>query len=277
MSDDDFRPGDYWEGRLSANLDLTTVGHAGLGSAYNAWLYRARYRALRRALAAAGITVAGRSVVEIGVGSGAYIGFWESQDVGALTGLDITRVSVESLAARYPEYTFAQCDIGHSLPGGIRRDYDLVTAFDVLFHIVDDSNFARAIGNLARLARPGGHVLVSDSLADRAWGPTRTEYHRTYAQYLAEMAKHGVCPVRIEPIFYTMTTTFAGSGGLARFTGATTRTAGRLAARPVTAWANEMIGGGLYAVDGLLARSGERGPSLNLLVARKDEADASAR
>jgi SAM-dependent methyltransferase len=274
MPDEDFRPEAYWEERLSANLDLTTVGHAGLGHAYNAWLYRARYRALRRALAAAGIDVSRRSVAEVGVGSGAYVGFWESQDIDSLTGLDITHVSVAALAERYPEYTFAQCDIGAALPDGIPRDHDIVTAFDVLFHIVDDANFARAIANLARLARPGGAILLSDSLADTPWGPTRTEYHRTYAHYLAEMAKHGLRPTHIEPIFYTMTTTFSGSGGLTRFTGMTRRIAGRLAARPVTAWANQALAGALYTADGLLARSGERGPSLNLLVARKDGADA---
>ena len=274
MPDGNFRPEAYWEERLSANLDLTTVGHAGLGGAYNAWLYRARYRALRRALAASGIDVSGGSVAEVGVGSGAYVGFWESRGICGLTGLDITHISVETLAERYPEYTFVQCDIGAALPDGIPHDHDLVTAFDVLFHIVDDAAFARAIANLASLARPEGCIVVSDSLADTPWGPTPTEYHRTHAHYLREMAKHGLRPIHIEPIFYTMTTTISGSDALARFTRMARRAAGRLAARPITAWVNHALAGALYAADGLLARGGERGPSLNLLVARKDSADA---
>ena len=55
MPEEELQAQSYWEERLSANLGLTTVGHAGLGYAYNAWLYRARYRALRRTLAVTGI------------------------------------------------------------------------------------------------------------------------------------------------------------------------------------------------------------------------------
>jgi SAM-dependent methyltransferase len=275
MPEDELHAESYWEERLSANLGLTTVGHAGLGYVYNAWLYRARYRALRRALFAAGIDAHGAAVAEVGVGSGAYVRFWRTRGIARLTGLDITRVSVESLTARYPEYTFLQCDIGMDLPDEAPRDHHLVTAFDVLFHIVDDGHFARAIANLTALARPGGRLLISDSLADRAWGPTSTEYHRTLEHYRRELAANGVRVLSVEPIFYTMTTTFAGNSALAGFTRRTTRAIGKLAARPSTAWANHLSGAALYAADSLLARSGKRGPSLNLLVAVKDGDDAA--
>ena len=276
MPEEELQAQSYWEERLSANLGLTTVGHAGLGYAYNAWLYRARYRALRRALAVAGIDARGAAVAEVGVGSGAYIPFWRAQGIRRLTGLDITSISVQTLAARYPEYAFVQCDIGPVLSAAAPRDHELVTAFDVLFHIVEDAHFARAIANLAGLARPRGHLLISDSLADRAWGPTHTEHHRTFDHYRDEMERNRLRVVAVEPIFYTMTTTFAGSPSLARFTRRTTRAIGKLAARPATAWANHLSGAALYAADGLLARSGERGPSLNLLVAVKDGDDAAA-
>jgi SAM-dependent methyltransferase len=276
VSDEEFQAQHYWEERLATNLGLTTVGHAGLGYAYNAWLYRARYRALRRALATTNVNVRDGAVAEVGVGSGAYIPFWQAQGIRHLTGFDITQVSADTLSVRYPEYAFYQCDIGATLPAAARRNHDLVTAFDVLFHIVDDASFANAIANLARLIRPGGHAVISDSLADRAWGPTRTEYHRTFEHYRGEMAKNGLSVAGIEPIFYTMTTTFAGAPVLARFTRRATRAIGKLAARPVTAWVNQMSGAALYLADGMLARSGERGPSLNLLVAVRDGGDAAA-
>ena len=34
-----YDPKEYWEHRLSKKLDLTTVGHSGLGYVYNHWLY----------------------------------------------------------------------------------------------------------------------------------------------------------------------------------------------------------------------------------------------
>jgi hypothetical protein len=80
--------------------------------------------------------------------------------------------------------------------------------------------------------------------------------------------------VGIEPVFITMTTTFSGSPRLAGFTGALNRVVAKANARPATAWANQILGAALYAADGLLARPGVRGPSLNLLIGRKDAGDA---
>jgi len=278
-----YRPQAYWEERLSGNLGLTTVGHSGLGRAYNEWLYRARFRAMRRALRAAGVEVRNKSLVEVGVGSGAWIPFWQSRGVAHLTGLDITSVSVRTLQDRYPGFAFEQVDIGGPLPSGLEARADLVTAFDVLFHITDDAAFAQAIANLADLLRPGGYVILSDGFADTPWGPIYHEYHRSYAQYRAEMEKHRLKRVHVEPIFFTMTTTLAGGDPpgvrwFARISSANLKVVARLAAHRVTAPANYVVGLVAYTMDGILCRIGQRrprpqgggGPSLNILIARKE-------
>ena len=49
------------------------------------------------------------------------------------------------------------------LPTG---DYDVVSAMDMLFHILDEDAYRRAIANLGALVRPGGHVVLTENLLD---------------------------------------------------------------------------------------------------------------
>ena len=57
-----------------------------------------------------------------------------------------------------------RADIGGP-PDQIARgaSFDAVSAFDVLFHIVDDAAYGRAFQNIASLLKPGGWFLWSDN------------------------------------------------------------------------------------------------------------------
>jgi SAM-dependent methyltransferase len=274
-----YRPEAYWEKRFSEKLDISSVGHSGLGYIYNGWLYRGRFRALRRALRKLNLDVFRKSVIEIGVGSGAYLPFWESLGVASITGLDITAASTTLLSQRFPvngvpRFRFVQGDICAAVPP-VEGERDIATAFDVLFHIVDPADFTRAIANLSRLTRPGGVAILSDGFCANPWGPFYHEYHRTYDDYCQELVQVGLEPFHLEPIFFTMTTTLCEPHTtyrrLASFTRATLQLVIKLAARRRTEWANHLIGSGLYAVDGILGRTGSNGPSLKLLFARRQD------
>lgn len=262
---------EYWERRLSKRLDLTTVGHSGLGGVFNGWLYRARDRALRRGLKAASIVASGVDMLEIGTGSGAWIPFWLAQGVHHLTGVDITLVSVTTLGKQYPRLDFVQCDIGQPAP--LAGSFDLITAFDTLFHITDDTAFSCAIANIASLLKPGGTAIISDSFCSDPFGPFATEYHRTRAHYLSELALNQLEPVHIEPIFFAMTTTLCkNTTSLRRLSKITARllwVVQRLAQRKQTEWLNHLIGGSLYGIDGVLGSALDNGPSLSLLFVRR--------
>lgn len=264
-------PQEYWERRLSKRLDLTTVGHSGLGSVYNGWLYRARARALHRALKVASVKTSGVDIAEIGVGSGAWIPYWLKQDTHRITGLDITSVSVTTLSMQYPQQNFIQCDIGQPVP--LVCVFDIVTAFDVLFHITDDSAFACAIANIAELLKAGGVAIISDSFCTQPYGPFTTEYHRTRDHFLHELAANGLEYIHFEPIFFTMTSTLcrdtAFTQGLSWLSARLLRVVSRFSRRRQTEWLNHLIGGSLCLVDGVLGSALDSGPSLNYLLARK--------
>src|SRR2546429_8633811 len=55
-------------------------------------------------------------------------------------------------------------DISDALLPSAREEYDFVSAFDVLFHIVEEERYEQAIRNVHALLRPGGLFLFSDLL-----------------------------------------------------------------------------------------------------------------
>lgn len=269
-------PAKYWEERLSKKLDLSTVGHIGLGYVYNNWLYKARYRALRRGIRTLDLRCEGKSLLDVGVGSGSWIPFWQPLGVFNLVGLDITSASVVALQKEYPQYTFIQGDICEALSIALADRFDFLTAFDVLFHITDDIAFSNAISNISELVKSGGWVILTDSFCEKPWGPTFKEYHRTWTHYAQQLQKVDLKPVHFESIFFTMTTTICACDVLygrllSQFTARMLRLVSILASRQQTEWINHLIGSFLYIADGALCRLSGTGPSLKILFARKGQ------
>jgi SAM-dependent methyltransferase len=80
-------------------------------------------------------------------------------------GLDIAQDAADYCRKQYPDGDFHTLDLTsdrwpiETLPAS---GFDLVTAIDVLYHLVDDRMFEAAIVNLASRVRPGGALLISD-------------------------------------------------------------------------------------------------------------------
>jgi SAM-dependent methyltransferase len=273
----EYNPKAYWEQRLSKNLDIATVGSLGLGCVYNYWLYKARFRAMERALAKLSLNLndSDKSLLEIGVGSGAWIPFWQRKGVSQITGLDITSASIRTLRERYPNFRFIQGDICSTLPFVQEGSFDLVTAFDVLFHVVEDVGFSNAVSNIARMVNRDGWVMISDSFCEKPWGPFYHEYHRSRDHYLGELGRTGLRAIHLEPIFFTMTSPICASeagyaGFLAQLTNSVLHLVSKLAAHKKTERFNHLIGCCLYLIDGAFGQVAKAGPSLKILFARKD-------
>ena len=153
----------YWEGRLANNYNLAGVGYLNLGINYNKWLYRVRKKVFCRVIRILDVDPAASKVLDIGSGTGFYVERWKDLGVSNLTGIDLTSVAVERLKKEYPEYSFYELDISSEFPAGTPSTFDLVSALDVLFHIVNDDLFERAIANIYNLCKRGGYFLLSDN------------------------------------------------------------------------------------------------------------------
>jgi SAM-dependent methyltransferase len=172
---------------------------------YNNWLYAVRRKILRRHLAGLPIDLSAANVLDIGSGTGFWLEQWKSLGVRSLKGTDIAAVAVERLRKAFPEIYIAQLDIAETLEGlGWSGSVDVVSAFDVLFHITDDDRFQKAIGNISGLLNRGGYLFFSDNFVH---GTARRSDHQVSRslKIIEEIVREsGLRIVRRAPMFVLM-------------------------------------------------------------------------
>jgi SAM-dependent methyltransferase len=107
------------------------------------------------------------TVLDVGSGAGHWIDFY--RDAFAATevvGVEISASASRALAGAYadvPAVTIVEADIAaESFELG--RRFDVVNAVGVLFHIVDDRLWRRAVRHLAGHLEPGGRLVVAEHL-----------------------------------------------------------------------------------------------------------------
>lgn len=197
----------YWQNRLSADDSLVGVGFSTLGHRYNGWIYRMRRDVFMDRVPKLGIDLPNARVLEIGPGTGFYIDLWHRLGVREVTGVELAPVAVERLAARYPQHSFVQGDVGAADAPIETGAYDVVTAFDVMYHIVDEVMFEQALANIARSLRPGGLFMVADHFLHHEQSNSRIAepyVNRTLARYEDALARHGLEIVQRRPMFVLM-------------------------------------------------------------------------
>lgn len=218
LNEGDYEPSDYWEKRLDALFTLRGVGHLGFSEAYNAWYYRSNARVLDRALRDNSIRTKGARLLDVGVGTGYYIDFWERRGVSDLAGIDLTDKSVSELGSRYPGRRFYKADIAGPFSLDLGK-FDIITVFNVLFHVIGDEAFETAIANIAGLLAPGGTLLIIDNFLAGQPVTGHHEEHRTLARYEQALSGAGLEVSGLVPISFIMNTPVnaqAVSSGVAR-------------------------------------------------------------
>jgi SAM-dependent methyltransferase len=264
----DFDPERYWSERLAKNYTLGGVGWLGLGEEFNRWMYAVRRRVFRRAIHGR-MRAADARVLDVGSGTGFYIELWQEFGVTDVAGSDLTGVAVERLQARFPGLRFERLDITAQHVDFTSR-YDAVSAMDMLYHIVDDDGYRRAIRNLAELLIPGGLLLLTENLVH---GETQRAEHQA-SRGLGEVERllrsAGLEIESRRPVFVLMNTPVDSESMLLRHTW----TAVNLLVRRGPRW-GFVVGALLYSIDVVLTRLVSEGPSTEIVVCRKVDGDAT--
>ncbi len=127
------------------------------------WWFVGRRRLAQALLDRLGLPARQARILDVGCGTGGNLQFLARWGNGV--GVDLSPLPLE-FARRRKLPCLAQAS-GLSLPYA-EGVFDLVTAFDVLYHrwITDD---ARALGECFRVLRPGGWLLVTDSALPALW------------------------------------------------------------------------------------------------------------
>lgn len=256
----------YWETRLGEHFSPAGVGYLRLGRRYNEWLYKARIPVFKRETSRLPVDWPDARVLDIGSGTGFYVERWKERGVRDITGLDLTQVAVDQLSARYPESRFVRADIGGPLeevplePGS----FDVISAFDIFFHIVDDEQFARAFRNVAALLKPGGYFLWSDNFVRQPTIRIPHQASRPLAESEAHVRAAGLSIIGRVPMFVLMNYPADTKGRLPKWLW-TAMVSPAMVAEPL-GW---LLGAVLYPVEHLLNRVVRESPSVEMMVCGK--------
>ena len=196
-----FNPDDFWQSRLTKVEGLEGVGYAKLGKPFNIWGYKVRKQAFYNIINPLNYNFKDADVLDIGSGTGFYIAIWNALKAKKVLGLDITEVAVENLKTKFPEHEFIQLDIGDEI-GKLKStlgNKDFISAMDVLFHIVDDQRFERAVHNIASLLKPGGYFIYSDNFLNGETIRTTHQVSRSKKYLLDLFEKEGLELVAHKP------------------------------------------------------------------------------
>jgi 2-polyprenyl-3-methyl-5-hydroxy-6-metoxy-1,4-benzoquinol methylase len=192
----------YWAERYST-IDITKSGHIDLPADYNKWLYERKKEVFFQGLKAAHFNPVGASVLEIATGTGVYVEAWQKRKVSRLVGIDISAAAVAELQRRFPKYEFYKRDLAKpGLVDVVGNGFDVVTAIDMLYHIVQDSDFPIALRNIAETVKPGGLFAIHDLFLHTAEYDAGYIKLRTLDTYRAALDAAGFDIVWRKPTFF---------------------------------------------------------------------------
>lgn len=180
----EYHPQDYWT-KLHERGDLTAVGQSGLPAGLNTWLYRNGARNLDRFLAKH-LEIEPTTVYDVGAGTGFWVDFWLRRGA-RVDGSDLVESAVQRLQHRFVG-EFTTLDITADAP---RSEYELVSAMNVLLHVLDDAAFGRALEHLAEAVAPGGALLLAEPIASEEWSGT-TSRARSVERYVNPLTHAGL-------------------------------------------------------------------------------------
>lgn len=127
------------------------------------WWFAGRRKLFARELARMGLNTSS-SVLDVGTGTGANLRMLRDLDAGNVIGVDSSELAISYCQSK---------GLGVVRRGDIcalpfaDQSFEFVLATDVIEHVDDDS---MALGELARVLRPGGKALIAVPAFESLWG-----------------------------------------------------------------------------------------------------------
>lgn len=260
---DTLDPQSYWQRRHS-QTDLGTVGFIGFGVPYNFWMYKVRSVVFNSIVAEQKLNLKQAKILDIGSGSGFYLKRWKALKATDITGSDFSQRALKKLRTTFRKVKLIHLDITSSIPKSRQEKYSLVSAFDILYHIVDDQKYAKAIANISSLLKNGGIFIFSENLLNKHCRRGLYQVSRSRRSILGLLKKNHLKVLTIKPIFYLMNTPidsespflkifwFLLSNSIIRFN-----------------FLGYLLGAILYPIELLLVKTAKDCPSTKIIVCQK--------
>jgi len=196
-----YDPKEYWEIRLKNYPDLRGVGCVGFSETYNKYLYSLKVLALEKALNDYSIIVKGKLILDVGCDTGFFVDYYRKKGAKKIVGIDIAETSISLLRKKYPTYNFFIADISEVQ---FEEKFDIVNAFDVLYHITHNNKFKKAIDNISTACAEGGYILITDVFGKEDYMPAEHVHYRSLNTYQKLLYNHGIKIPGIIPMYYLM-------------------------------------------------------------------------
>ena len=190
-----YKPQEHWNERFRI------YGHTGwkdrLIYAYDQPL---RLKAIDKALARAKIPIdSSTNILDVGCGTGDLVIEF------AKRGANVTGIDISSEVLEYAKGRLSNFDNVRLLLTGVEELnftnglFDLVTSVTVLQHITDQKSFSKAIGNIVRVTKPGGHILILETSPIEPELPPTAPYQavRSRREWIRAFEAEG-CPLNYE-------------------------------------------------------------------------------
>jgi SAM-dependent methyltransferase len=203
VSSKSFDASSYWRRRLATGARLSATGTRPFGEPYQRYLYRLKVAAIRRLLKPFRHRLQGARVLNVGCGWGFFEPVFAAMGARHVVGVDFVPETIRELQARRPEFEYHCASVTEPWPEALAgRSFDLVTSIDVLYHVIDDLEFARAIENLCVLCRgDGGLMLWTEApLRENTSEHPHCRY-RSFLDYQPMFTRYGVHPRATLPVY----------------------------------------------------------------------------
>lgn len=262
----DFDQAAYWRDRVSGITGLGAVGHRALGVTYNQWIYQRRIDVLTK-LCEQGLSIVPHTrLLDLGCGTGFYVPFWQARGVRELVGVDVSAQNVAALRQLFPQCRFVEADLTRSDPLRL-GEFDIITLFDVLYHVVDDNAAAAALAFASRHLSAHGRLLIFDQLLDRNYSLRKHVKFRGRVEFGDMLGAHGLQIETELPLFFVLEPPIFGNRLVDTLVAGAYFGAGLLfRAMPSL---GGMVGKCAYYVDNALDNIGARIPNHKLYIARR--------
>jgi len=153
---------EYWNERHQRESDMRSGGNITFDEATNRMFYMRRLALLMDLVGLQSSPSAPLSLLDAGCGKG-----WFSREL-ARFGHQVDSIDGSPAAIEHARRLGGGPRYHQSSLSGWRSPwlYDVVLSVDVMFHILDNAEWERSVGNLASLVRLGGRLIVADWEAD---------------------------------------------------------------------------------------------------------------
>lgn len=203
-----YNPQEYWQQRLSKHFDLRSVGHISFDQKYNQYLYALKLSGLEYMMNKHDIDVEGKSICDIGCGTGVFVDYFNKKCVRQVIGVDIAPVSIQHLKSLFPTFDFIVADVSKE-PIGMADKVDIVNAFDIFYHITENALFEYALNNTSGILKTGGIAFITDAFGRKDSSPARHVHFRSWQTWNKALAKNNMRVLDIAPLYYSMNRVFA--------------------------------------------------------------------